>query len=137
MKLPAVKRLSYDNVPEEQQQAVQTIANIINPFMDDVHQILNGNVGFDNTTFKTARFSVKTDANGAIIGQLIIATGLTRPPFSVIIGDIKMTANPDAVVNIDNTPFLLQRPISANTIKVDKILNLKPNSDYTISVLFF
>lgn len=137
MKLPAVKRLSYDNVPDEQQQTVQTIANIINPFMDDVSQILNGNISFDNTTFKTAKFSVKTDANGAIIGQLIIATGLTRPPFGVIICDIKMTSNPDAAVNIDNTPFLVQRPASATTIKVDKILNLKANSEYTISLIFF
>lgn len=136
MKLPAVKRLSYDNVPEEQQQTVETIANIINPFMDDVSQIVNGNINFDNLSFKTAKFEVKTDSNGLIIGQLIINTGLKKQPTGCLIMDLRMSNDSNSVPNIDNTPFMLWRAYSESTVKVDKILNLKANSAYLITVMF-
>lgn len=136
MQIPAVKRLTVDNVPPEQQAAVETIAGILNPFMDDVTRVLNGSISSDNTEAKFVRIDVKTNATGALVGTLDILTGLKRPPIGHQVVDIRMTDNANLVPNITNTPFLLYRPVSATVIRVDKILNLIANSKYTITIQF-
>lgn len=136
MQIPAVKRLTVDNVPPEQQTTVETIANILNPFMDDVTRVLNGSISSDNTEAKFVKIDVKTNATGSLVGTLDILTGLKRAPIGNKIVDIRMTDNANMVPNITNTPFLLCRPVSATVVRVDKILNLIANSKYTITIEF-
>jgi len=136
MQLPAVKRITIDGVPDEQQATVETIANILNPFMDDVSRILNGGIGSDNVESKIVSFGVKTDPKGALLGVLDVLTGLKRVPYGHSVINIVMTDNANQVPNITNTPFLLYQPLSPTVIRINKILNLMPNSKYTITVEF-
>lgn len=136
MQIPAVKRLTVDAVPPEQQAAIETVANIINPFMDDVVRLLNGSISNENLESKIVKIDVKTNAVGAIVGTLDILTGLKRPPLGQQIINIQMTDNSNMIPNITNTPFILCRPVSATVVRVDKILNLIANSKYTITIEF-
>lgn len=136
MRLPAAKRIVIEDLPEEIQDSMQTIATILNPFIEDVTTILNGSVSGDNLERKIVKFDVKTNANKIIIGILDISTGLARPPMGANVVNIQMTDNAQQIPNIDNPPFILFQPISATSVRVNKILNLKENSKYTITVEF-
>lgn len=136
MRLPAAKRIIIEDLPEEIQDSMQTIATILNPFIEEVTTILNGQVGADNLERKVIRFDVKTNANGLIVGLLDISTGLLRPPLGANVINVVMTDNAQQIPNIVNTPFLVFQPISATSVRVNKILNLKENSKYTITVEF-
>lgn len=136
MRLPSAKRIVIEDLPEDMQQPMEVIATILNPFIEDVTTILNGTVGQDNLERKIVKFDVRTNANGLIVGILDIVTGLGRPPVGSSIINVQMTDNSQQVANITNTPFLVFQPISAQAIRVNKILNLKENSKYTITVEF-
>jgi len=136
MRLPAAKRIVIEDLPAEIQQPMEVVATILNPFIEDVTTILNGQVGSDNLERKVVTFDVKTNANGLIVGNLDIVTGLARPPRGSSVVNVQMTENSQQVANITNTPYLVFQPISAQAVRVNKILNLKENSKYTITVEF-
>jgi hypothetical protein len=136
MRLEAARRIISDNVQPEQRDTVDSIANSVNPFIENVTTILNGSVGFDNLEAKLIKLNISTDSESKILGNSDVLTNLNRPPFGAIVVDIRNSENPDFTVSIDNAPFILYRPISNTTIRVDNILNLKPNRKYTISILF-
>lgn len=136
MRLQSARRVTSDNVAPEQREVVDSIGVSVNPFIEDVTEILNGRVGFDNLESKVAKISISTDLNGKLVGNSDILTGLPRPPIGALVVDIRNTNNFDLPVDITSAPFVLYRPISNTTIRVDNILNLKPNQKYTISILF-
>lgn len=136
MRLQLARRITSDNVPDEQRATVDSIAFSLNPFIEEVTTIINGFINFDNLESKVAKIAISTDAEGKILGNSDIRTGLNRPPLGAQVVDIKNTENFDLPVDLDGAPFILYRPISNTTIRVDNILNLKPNRKYTISILF-
>lgn len=137
MRLPVAKKILNDgSVPEEQQTLVETLGGILNPFMTDTSNIINGNIGFDNFESKLSKFDIKTDAAGNITAKIDVFTGLKRLPYGHICVDIRNTDNLGAIPDVTGVPFLLYTPNNATSIKINKILNLKPNSKYTLTVWF-
>jgi len=136
MRLEAARRITSEGVEPEQRDVVDNIAIPLNPFIENVTTIINGGIGFDNLEAKLVKLNISTDASSKILGNNDVLTNLQRPPLGAIVVDIRNSQNPDSSVSIDNAPFVLYRPISNTTIRVDNILNLKPNRKYTISILF-
>jgi hypothetical protein len=137
MRLPLQKKIVVDdNTPAELQATVETIGGILNPFMADTIGILNGGISFDNLESKLIRIDVKTDATGTIIGKPDVLTGLNRPPLGVQCIDVKVTDNVSIIPDITGTPFIIQTPNNATSIKIHKILNLGNNGKYTLTLVF-
>lgn len=134
MRLSNAQRIVIQDLPEEMQAPMESIAGILNPFIEDVTDILNGNVNSDNLERKIVTINIQTNANALPVGVLDISTGLKRPPLGLNIVNIRMTDNANQIPNITNTPFILWQPISAQAIRVNKILNLKENSKYTLTI---
>ena len=134
MRLPEAKRIVIEDLPDELQQPMSNVALILNPFIEQVTQILNGNVGRDNLTSKIVKFNVKTDANANIVGQLDLSTGLNSSPIGLSIINFQMTDNTSQIPNITQPPMILFQPLSNSVIRITKILNLKENSKYTITI---
>ena len=134
MRLPEAKRIVIEDLPDDLQQPMSNVALILNPFIEQVTQILNGNVGIDNLISKIVKFNVKTDANANIVGQVDLSTGLNTSPLGVNIINFQMTDNPAQIPNITQTPMIIFQPISSTVIRITKILNLKENSKYTITI---
>lgn len=134
MRLPSAKRVVVDNLPPEIQEPMQSIAGILNPFIEDVTTLLNGGLGSDNLERKIVKFEVKTNALSEISGLIDVATGLYRAPSGINIVNIQMGDNAQQVPNITEAPFILWQPISASAIRILKVLNLKENSKYSITI---
>jgi len=137
MRLPLQKKIVVDdNTPAELQSTVEIIGGILNPFMADTIGILNGGISFDNLESKLVKIDVKTDITGAIIGKPDVLTGLNRPPHGIHCIDVKITDNVSTVPDITGTPFVIQTPNNATSIKIHKILNLGKNGKYTLTLVF-
>lgn len=137
MRLQNAKRITLEGVPSEQQQAVSEIALVVNTFMEDVVNIINGNVGFDNLSREIISFPVQTDNLGNVKQAVDIKTRLSFAPRGCNVCNIMMTDNPQQVPNITNTPFVCFTPLTNNSIRITKILNLQKNTKYTIFLEIF
>ena len=133
MRLPSPKRLNLESIPQEQQQLASEIASIINSFMEDSTNIINGNIGFDNLNRKVVQINVQTGATGAV-QPVEIRTGLSSNPVGCTVLNIYMTNAPTQVPNINSAPFVCFSPIGNGNIRITKILNLEKNSKYTITL---
>lgn len=136
MKLPLAKKITLDQVPNELQGFVSTLSFILNPFMSNVVDLLNGRLGFENFDSRLAIIDVKTDANGNIMGIIDINTGLGRVPAGQICVNVVDSTNSNKIPNITGTPFVLYTPLSGGNIRISKILNLGSNANYTLTIWF-
>ena len=138
MRVALPKKITNDgSIPDEQQSLVDTLANILNPFMTDVATILNGNVGPDNQEAKIVKIDVKTTTTGEILGRVDVNTGLNRLPYGSLVIDVRNTENVGAIPDIAGAPYIIYTPNSQSSIRIHKILNLKPNNKYTLTIYFF
>ncbi len=138
MRIAIPKKIVNDgSIPADQQQLVENLGVILNQPLNDICTIINGGIGFDNLEQKIAKFSVKTDTNGALLAKVDITTGLNRLPYGSCCIDVRNSDNIGAVPELNGTPFIIYTPNNQTTVKIQSILNLKPNSKYTITAIFF
>ena len=136
MRLRTPQRLSIDGIPEEQQQLASEIASIVNNFNEEVTNLINGNLGFDNFNRKIIQIPVQTDASGNV-QPFEIKTGISGNPVGCNIVNLYMTNTPAQVPNITSAPFICFTPIGNGNIRITKVLNLEKNSKYTLTVEIF
>lgn len=136
MRLRTPQRLVLEGIPEEQQQLASEIASIMNNFNEEVANLINGNLGFDNFNRKVVQIPVQTDASGNV-QPFEIRTGINGNPIGCNIVNLYMTNTPAQVPNITSAPFICFTPIGNGNIRITKVLNLEKNSKYTLTVEIF
>ena len=136
MRLRTPQRLALEGIPEEQQQLASEIASIMNNFNEEVANLINGNLGFDNFNRKIIQIPVQTDASGNV-QPFEIKTGINGNPVGCNIVNLYMTNTPAQVPNITSAPFICFTPIGNGNIRITKVLNLEKNSKYTLTVEIF
>ena len=110
MRLRTPQRLALEGIPEEQQQLASEIASIMNNFNEEVANLINGNLGFDNFNRKIIQIPVQTDASGNV-QPFEIKTGINGNPVGCNIVNLYMTNTPAQVPNITSAPFICFTPI--------------------------
>lgn len=136
MRLPAARRINSDNVADEQKPLVDSLATVLNPFIEEVTTIINGNIELTNLKANVVKLSIQTTTGGNVPANTLVRTGLDQVPNGVIVLNIQNADNPNVPVTIEHAPFVLYRPINNQSIMIDKILNLKENRKYVITLLF-
>lgn len=135
MRLPSSKKITSDNMSEEVQPAVDMIGGILNVFMDDVVSVLNGNVDFDNLAFRIVSVEVIVDASGNVKTSPELNVGLNRPIRGSICINVKSSLNNVIPPDITGTPFVTFNTLENGRIKITKVLNLKENKKYILTLL--
>lgn len=102
--------------------------------MDDITNILSGNVDFENLTQSVYSFDVKVDADGVPIQQTKISVDKVNPQGLQVIRAINNTSPQSGV---DGQPFISFTPEGGNLIKVDNIAGLKADADYSLTIIVY
>lgn len=137
MKLPLARRITTDNVPPEQQATVETLSYILNPFIEDVTTILNGQLDYyDNLISKIVQFEVMVDSTGKPLSETLVNPNMQRSPYGAICVNVQNADNINSPVDISGQPFAITQVVGSGMIKIDKILNLKQNQKYILTLLF-
>ena len=134
MRLQNARKISLEQVPVEQQQSIGAIAGVVNDFMEEVVQVINGNINFDNLQRRLITLPIQTNAEGNV-SNIDIRVGIS--PKGVNVGNVYMTDNPSQVPNITSAPFVCFSPLGNGLIRITKILNLQKNSKYTLTLEFY
>lgn len=135
MRLSTPRRITSENAPPESQQMVESIASVINPFMEDVTKAINGNLDLDNIAFKLVRVDVIVDSKGLLKTSPDVNTGVLRAINAALCVNVINTINPNTSPDINAMPVVLFTPLGNGNIKMTKVLNLKENVKYTLVLL--
>jgi len=125
-----VQRILPEDFPEESRDTVSKLASILNYFMTQTTDIVNGRLDYDNINKEIITFDITVDSNG----NPIQTTNFTAT--SGLIGGVVLNAQ-----NLTNTatypnsqPFVsFARLQQGNLYRVNNISGLQANNKYRIT----
>lgn len=130
-KLDNVRRILPQEFPEEDQETVTKLANVINYFMTQTFDVINGRLDYENINKQVVTFDVVVDSKGNPVQSLNFTAE------SGAIGGVVLNAR-----NLTNTsvyptsqPFVSFNAIQQNKLyKVNNISGLQANNRYRITL---
>lgn len=127
-----VRRIVVEDFKQDDREAVAKLAEIVNPFMEEVVDILQGKVGIDNLTRNYVKIDITVDALGKPLGVNQIQTGLQSYTGKVIL-DVQNLSGGD---NVISTPYLDCTYVGNGLVKVNKFTGLPVGKKLRITIEF-
>jgi len=134
MKINNVTEISAGDFEKDSRQTVGQLGEILNPFMQQVVELMDKRVGFDNRVenFLSVEFTV--DSAGVPLLNNKIKTGKTKANgFSVI-----AAFNTDnASITATEQPFISFLQLAGGFVEVKKITGLPANQKYLLNIIVY
>lgn len=104
-KLSDIRRIIPEDVDKNStpQEVVETIAGSYNEFADEIYQVVNGQLDFENMARAKVSIDITFDASGKPIGNAVISSGLSFVSM-LYIGKVQNLTNTAAKVS--QVPYL-------------------------------
>lgn len=134
MRLDNVRFIRAEDFPEEMQQSAQNLANVLNPFMQQVFDLTNGRISFENTTEDIIKFGITVDATGKLVGNNQIRSGSVERLQGTQVINARNLSNPAIVPNAQ--PFIVFSQQATGLIQIAKITGL-PAGRYEITAILY
>ena len=131
-RLNNVRRINPQDFSEDNQADIQRLGYILNSFMQEVVDTLNGNVDYDNLSQNLVTFDIEVDSNGKPIGTDKINVNKVNPQGILVVRVINKS---NISLLPDVSPFIFYTPNGTNLITIDKIIGLSPNNKYQLSIV--
>lgn len=129
-----VNYIRAEDYPEDFQEGVEILGSNLNPFMQQVYDLMNKRIGFENTVQNLVTFTITVDATGKILGNNRINVGKTADKGTVITRAIN-TTNP--LIFPTSQPFLsYENTEIVNVIKITNITGIKSGT-YSITAIVY
>lgn len=133
-KISNFRRISAEDYTGDNQQLIEKIGYNLNPFMQEVTDVINGNLDFANLSFNIIEVILTVDSNGTPVGTDQINTGVANPNgFNVI----SARNNVNSIVYPKGQPFISFTPQGNGIVKVENISNLTANTPYTLKLIVY
>lgn len=133
-KLNNVRRINPQDFSVDNQQDIERLGYILNSFMQEVVDMANKNVDFENLNQNFISFQIEVDSNGKPIGTSKINVNKVNPQGIQVVRAINTT---NAALLSDTPPFIYYTPNGTNLVTVDKIVGLLPNNKYQLSIVVY
>lgn len=130
MKIDNVKRIIKEDFPEDQQDLVDRLAYSLNPFMDQVEKVVNGNLGIDNLTRQFISITLENDSSGDLKYPVQFKTNLTRPMGMPVIRAENIT-NP--AIYPTNQPFI-SFSTNGNLVTILNVSGIQQDNKYRLTL---
>lgn len=129
---PDLKRVTAEDFPKESQALVRKLGFIINSFHEQVRNVLNKNIDFDNLNQEIIVLSFSTNQNNQPLNQLNFKSNLK--------GRIQGMSVVKTVITSSNTQFAETLPIlswnqSGNLVTITHMGGLLPETGYELTIL--
>ena len=134
MKVNNVTQIKAEDFPDEMRQAAEQLALILNPFMQQVVEITDNRIDFENRVenFKQVEFTV--DSSGTPILNDKINVGKSNIKGVQVIAAFNQT---NLAGFPTEQPFISYQPVSGGFIKVQNITGLRPNEKYLLNIIIY
>lgn len=134
MKLNNVRQIRAEDFPDELQQPMAQLGAILNSFMQEVVELSDNRIDFENRVenIKTVEFTV--DASGKPILNNKIATDKSSIRGTQVISAINLT-NPNIFPT--EQPFISYTVLGGGFIQVNNIRGLQANNKYRLTIIIY
>jgi hypothetical protein len=127
---PSPKLIKTSDFPQENEQLITTLGNILNSTLERIYEAMNQGIDFNNLNQSLLSFNVIVNSNGIPTSDLELKSTLKTKIQGVICirvqGDTTPTTNPLVSFNYSS---------STNSIKVSHITGLVPGKTYNLTVI--
>lgn len=134
MKLNNVTQIRAEDFDEEMQDTMQRLGSVLNSFMQQVVELSDGRIDFENRVENIIQFEVTLDSNGKPIQNDKINTGKKSVRGFDIIRAYNLTNN-----NVYPTqkPFINYNELGSGLIKMQNVVGLQPNNKYLLTAIVY
>ena len=101
-KLSDIRRIIPEDFSKEAQEVIEGVAGSYNEFADEIYQVVNGQLDFDNLARSKISIDISFDSAGKPVGNASISSGLGFVSM-LHIGKIQNLTN---ALRISQTPYL-------------------------------
>lgn len=132
-RIPNYRRISTGDFSADNSQDMGQLAEILNPFMRDVTDVINGQIDFENLNQNIIQFEVTVDSNGVPQNKQVNVGNSTFNGFSVI--NARNVTNPS--IYPTGQPFISAVPTGSQVVNVNNISNLPANNKFLLTVIVY
>jgi len=134
MKLNNVTELRPDDFAQEDRRAVEQIAGILNPFMQQLVEIMDKRIDFENRVENYLEIEMTVDSSGIPVLNNKISTGKTYVRGLPVINAYS-TVN--ATITPTEQPFISFTQLSNGFVQVNKITGLPANQKFRLNIIVY
>lgn len=124
-----IRRLITEDYADEDKELISKLAEVYNPFAEQITNILNGNIQIDNLDRQVIEFKVKIDSNGVPTQVTKFAASKTNYSSSNV---IRVINNTNPALFPKSGPFVTFTGQGNNIYTVRHITGLEPGYEYSI-----
>jgi len=134
MKINNTTQIRADDFEEDHKRTAEQLANILNPFMQQVQEITDNRIDFENRVENYIEIEMTVDASGKPILNNKISTGKSNiRGFQVIAAFGASNAN----ITATEHPFISFTPIGGGLVEVSSITGLPANTKMRLNVIVY
>ena len=126
------RRVRSEDFPSEYADMIQPLASILNPFMDEIVNILAGRVDFENLKQHVATYEVTVDSDGVPINNNKLRIDYTRIFGLYVINSSNIT---NVGTYPTSSPSIHYTEDGTQVLTINKINGLQADNKYRLTVL--
>ena len=130
-KVGDLKRLMAEDFPKENQDLINKLAYVLNPFMEKVVAAFNKGIDFTNLNQSQATFNITVDANGNPTQQTSIKYDLKTPLTGLY---VILAQNQTDSTTVTGAPFITFTQ-AGTSLNITNVKGLPANKNFKISVI--
>lgn len=134
-KLKNIQRILPQDFKPEDSDLIDGLGGTLNDFMQDVIDLSDGRIDFDNLVFKKIQFDVQVDSTGSPLQKLQLKTGVIQPEGFQVIRAVNLT---NTLISATSQPFIASYGSQGNdVVTINKVTGLTSGDKYRLTVLVF
>jgi len=133
-RLTNIKRIIAEDFEPQYQTLISRLGFVLNEFMGDTVDIVNGNIDFDNLAQNLIQFEITVDSTGKPTKNGSVNVGKNNPTGIQVIRAQNLTNN---LVYPDSSPFISYTPVGNNIVTINNIKGLPANNNYKLTIIVY
>ena len=134
MKLSNINQVRSEDYSEDYEDLVDQLGETLNPFMQEVYELSENRIDFENRVEVLKSIEITVDANGKPTLNDKVNTGKSSINGTHVIRAINLT---NTSIYPTTAPFISFTPLGSGLVRIDHISGLPANSKFSLNIVFY
>lgn len=134
MKINNTTQIRAEGFAEEDRDSAERMGNILNPFMQQVVELSDGRIDFENRVENLIQFDMTVNASGVPLLNNKVNTSKGNIRGFQVIAAFNV-ANPN--IPATSQPFITYNPIGNGLVQISNISGLPANQKFSLRVIVY
>lgn len=131
-KAPDLKRLAKEDFPSQYHDLIEKLAFPLNSHMEQVRNLFNGNIDYQNLTQELITLSLQTNSTGQPINKQTFKSNLKNKVRGIIVISANITSS---VLSYPQQAPFISFSQDSNLVTINNISGLAPETKYDLLLL--